>query len=281
MRLYKLISGTLLELNNAHYLGPELDWDQLLGREQLPKLLASEASHWEKISPEKAEECIAEGLLAPMGTQEVWAAGVTYFRSRTARMEESSDAGGATFYDKVYVAERPELFFKATASRVSNPGDLVKIRTDSSWDVPEPELTLLLSPSGKIQGYTIGNDMSSRSIEGENPLYLPQAKVYQGCASLGPCLLIQEEPLPSSTKIGLEVHRQGSLAASGETTLAQLKRNPEELANWLFRANSFPTGCFLMTGTGVVPDDFSLSKGDQVTITIEGIGALQNGVGMI
>jgi 2-dehydro-3-deoxy-D-arabinonate dehydratase len=196
-------------------------------------------------------------------------------------MEESSDAGGATFYDKVYVAERPELFFKATASRVSNPGDLVKIRTDSSWDVPEPELTLLLSPSGKIQGYTIGNDMSSRSIEGENPLYLPQAKVYQGCASLGPCLLIQEEPLPSSTKIGLEVHRQGSLAASGETTLAQLKRSPEELANWLFRANSFPTGCFLMTGTGIVPDDFSLAKGDAVTITIEGIGALQNGVGMI
>jgi len=240
MRLYKLISGTLLELNNAHYLGPELDWDQLLGREQLPKLLASEASHWEKISPEKAEECIAEGLLAPMGTQEVWAAGVTYFRSRTARMEESSDAGGATFY-----------------------------------------VTLLLSPSGKIQGYTIGNDMSSRSIEGENPLYLPQAKVYQGCASLGPCLLIQEEPLPTSTKISLEVHRQGSLAASGETSLAQLKRSPEELAQWLFRANSFPTGCFLMTGTGIVPDNFSLAKGDEVTIRIEGIGTLQNRVGMI
>lgn len=281
MRLYKLISGTLLELNGTHYLGPELDWDQLLGREQLPKLLASEASNWEQICLEKARACIAEGLLAPMGTQEVWAAGVTYFRSRTARMEESSDAGGATFYDKVYVAERPELFFKATASRVSNPGDLVKIRTDSSWDVPEPELTLLLSPSGKIQGYTIGNDMSSRSIEGENPLYLPQAKVYQGCASLGPCLLIQEEPLPASTKISLEVHRQGSLAASGETTLAQLKRSPEELAQWLFRANSFPTGCFLMTGTGIVPDDFSLAKGDSVTINVEGIGTLQNGVGTI
>jgi 2-dehydro-3-deoxy-D-arabinonate dehydratase len=232
MRLYKLISGTLLELKGAYYLGPELDWDQLLGREQLSKLLASEASNWEQISLEKAEACIAEGLLAPMGTQEVWAAGVTYFRSRTARMEESSDAGGATFYDKVYVAERPELFFKATASRVSNPGDLVKIRSDSSWDVPEPELTLLLSPSGKIQGYTIGNDMSSRSIEGENPLYLPQAKVYQGCASLGPCLLIQEDPLPTSTRISLEVHRQGNLVASGETTLAQLKRSPEELSSW-------------------------------------------------
>ena len=281
MRLYKLISGTLLEVNGTHYLGPELDWDQLLGREQLPKLLASEASHWEKISLEKAEEHIKEGLLAPMGTQEIWAAGVTYYRSRTARMEESSDSGGATFYDKVYVAERPELFFKATASRVSNPGDLVKIRKDSSWDVPEPELTLLLSPSGKIQGYTIGNDMSSRSIEGENPLYLPQAKVYQGCASLGPCLLIQEDALPQTTSIGLEVYRNGKLAASGETNLAQLKRSPEELASWLFRVNSFPIGCFLMTGTGIVPDDFSLVNGDQVAITIEGIGTLQNGVGTV
>jgi 2-dehydro-3-deoxy-D-arabinonate dehydratase len=281
MRLYKLLSATLLEKDSRFFLGPELDWDQLLGREHLPKLLSSEASHWEKISLEKAKECIAEGLLAPMGTQEVWAAGVTYFRSRTARMEESSDAGGATFYDKVYVAERPELFFKATASRVSNPGDLVKIRTDSSWDVPEPELTLLLSPSGKIQGYTIGNDMSSRSIEGENPLYLPQAKVYQGCASLGPCLLIQEEALPASTKISLEVHRQGSLAASGETTLAQLKRTPEELAHWLYLSNSFPTGSFLMTGTGIVPDQFTLVAGDLVSISIEGIGTLENRVGMI
>jgi len=281
MRLYKLISGTLLEINNSYFLGPELDWDDLLGREQLPKLLAAEAQNWETISQEKAEELIQEGLLPPMGNQEIWAAGVTYYRSRTARIEESSDSGGGTFYDKVYVAERPELFFKATASRVAPPGGEVNIRKDSSWNVPEPELTLLLSPSGKVQGFTIGNDMSSRSIEGENPLYLPQAKVYLGSASIGPCLLIQEEALPDTTPISLQIHRNTVLVASGETTLAQLKRRPEELAQWLYRSNSFPIGCLMMTGTGIVPDDFTLEVGDQVSITISAIGTLHNVVGSI
>ena len=268
-------------MNNTYFLGPELDWDDLLGREQLPKLLAAEAQNWETISHEKAEELMQEGLLAPMGNQEIWAAGVTYYRSRTARIEESSDSGGGTFYDKVYVAERPELFFKATASRVAPPGGKVNIRKDSSWNVPEPELTLLLSPSGKVQGFTIGNDMSSRSIEGENPLYLPQAKVYLGSASIGPCLLIQEEILPDSTTIQLEIHRNQISVASGETTLAQLKRRPEELAQWLYRSNSFPIGCLMMTGTGIVPDDFTLEVGDQVFITISGIGTLHNMVGSI
>jgi len=281
MRLYKLISGTLLEINNSYFLGPELDWDDLLGREQLPKLLAAEAQNWETISQEKAEELIQEGLLPPMGNQEIWAAGVTYYRSRTARIEESSDSGGGTFYDKVYVAERPELFFKATASRVAPPGGKVNIRKDSSWNVPEPELTLLLSPSGKVQGFTIGNDMSSRSIEGENPLYLPQAKVYLGSASIGPCLLIQEEALPDTTPISLQIHRNTVLVASGETTRAQLKRRPEELAQWLYRSNSFPIGCLMMTGTGIVPDDFTLEVGDQVSITISAIGTLHNVVGSI
>ena len=281
MRLYKLISGTLLEMNDSYFLGPELDWDDLLGREQLSKLLAAEAQNWETISQEKAEELIQEGLLPPMGNQEIWAAGVTYYRSRTARIEESSDSGGGTFYDKVYVAERPELFFKATASRVAPPGGKVNIRKDSSWNVPEPELTLLLSPSGKVQGFTIGNDMSSRSIEGENPLYLPQAKVYLGSASIGPCLLIQEEALPDTTPISLQIHRNTVLVASGETTLAQLKRRPEELAQWLYRSNSFPIGCLMMTGTGIVPDDFTLEVGDQVSITISAIGTLHNVVGSI
>lgn len=281
MRLHKLISGTLLELNETHYLGPELDWDQLLGREQLPKLLASEAQHWENISDEKAKALIQEGLLAPMGNQEIWAAGVTYYRSRTARIEESSDSGGGTFYDKVYEAERPELFFKATASRVAPPGGKVNIRKDSNWNVPEPELTLLLSPSGKVQGFTIGNDMSSRSIEGENPLYLPQAKVYLGSASIGPCLLIQEEHLPDTTTIQLEIHRNEVSVVSGETTLAQLKRRPDDLAQWLYRSNSFPNGCLMMTGTGIVPDDFTLEVGDRVFITISGIGTLENVVGSI
>jgi 2-dehydro-3-deoxy-D-arabinonate dehydratase len=281
MRLYKLISGTLLEINNSYFLGPELDWDDLLGREQLPKLLAAEAQNWDTLSQEKAEELIQEGLLPPMGNQEIWAAGVTYYRSRTARIEESSDSGGGTFYDKVYEAERPELFFKATASRVAPPGGKVNIRKDSSWNVPEPELTLLLSPSGKVQGFTIGNDMSSRSIEGENPLYLPQAKVYLGSASIGPCLLIQEEALPDTTTISLQIQRNTVLVASGETTLAQLKRRPEELAQWLYRSNSFPIGCLMMTGTGIVPDDFTLEVGDQVSITISAIGTLHNVVGSI
>lgn len=281
MLLYKLLNGTLLTTSNEYFLGPELDWDQLLGRENLPKLLRSEAAHWEKISGEKAKDLIGEGLLAPMGNQEIWAAGVTYYRSRTARMEESKDAGGADFYDKVYAADRPELFFKATASRVSNPGATVNIRKDSTWDVPEPELTLLISPSGKVQGFTVGNDMSSRSIEGENPLYLPQAKVYQGCAAIGPCILIQEEMLPDTNKINLEILRSGKVEAAGETTLAQMKRKPQELANWLFRANTFPIGCFMMTGTGIVPDNFTLQKGDLVKITIEGIGTLENTVGLI
>jgi 2-dehydro-3-deoxy-D-arabinonate dehydratase len=173
------------------------------------------------------------------------------------------------------------LFFKATASRVSPPGGIVNIRKDSTWDVPEPELTLLISPSGKIQGYTVGNDMSSRSIEGENPLYLPQAKVYLGCAAIGPCILIQKEALPEDTKIRLEIFRDGKLAFAGETALTQLKRKPQELADWLYRANSFPIGCFMMTGTGVVPDNFTLNKGDKVRIGIEGIGVLENYVGLI
>ena len=281
MKLYKLTSGTLLESDNGIFLGPELDWDQLLGREHLPQLLKSEASHWEKIEFEKAQELKEEGLLAPMGNQEIWAAGVTYYRSRTARMEESQDAGGADFYDKVYAADRPELFFKATASRVSNPGERVNIRKDSTWDVPEPELTLLISPAGKVQGFTVGNDMSSRSIEGENPLYLPQAKVYQGCAAVGPCILIQEEMLPDSSKISLEILRDGKIEASGETTLDQMKRKPQELADWLLRANTFPIGCLMMTGTGIVPDNFTLEKGDVVKITIDGIGTLENKVGKI
>lgn len=278
MKLYKLNSGTLLESEDSIFLGPELDWDQLLGREHLPQLLKSESAHWEKITFEKSEELKSEGLLAPMGNQEIWAAGVTYYRSRTARMEESQDAGGADFYDKVYAADRPELFFKATASRVSPPGGTVNIRKDSTWDVPEPELTLLISPSGKVQGFTVGNDMSSRSIEGENPLYLPQAKVYLGCAAIGPCILIQKEALSDDTKIKLEIERNGKLAFAGETDLTQLKRKPQELADWLYRANSFPIGCFMMTGTGVVPDNFTLNKGDQVRITIDGIGVLENSI---
>jgi 2-dehydro-3-deoxy-D-arabinonate dehydratase len=280
MKLYKLKSGTLLQIDSSFKKGPSFDWDALLGREELKSFLQNESKTWGSIADSEAKNLIHSELLAPMGNQEVWAAGVTYYRSRTARMEESEDSGGATFYDKVYNADRPELFFKATASRVSVPGGIVNIRKDSTWDVPEPELTLVISPKGKIQGFTIGNDMSSRSIEGENPLYLPQAKVYEGCAAIGPCILIQEE-ISESTKINLEIHRGGNLAASGETDLTQLKRKPTELAEWLYRANTFPIGCLMMTGTGIVPDGFTLKEGDQVRISIEGIGILENTVGMI
>jgi 2-dehydro-3-deoxy-D-arabinonate dehydratase len=280
MKLYKLPEATILSYETNAYLGPEMNWDLLLAQENLVEYLPVLQKNWKEISLGEAEELIKNGVLAPMGNQEVWAAGVTYYRSRTARMEESEDSGGANFYDKVYNADRPELFFKATASRVAPPGGIVNIRKDSTWDVPEPELTLVISPQGKIQGFTIGNDMSSRSIEGENPLYLPQAKTYEGCAAIGPCILIQNE-ISESTKINLEVHRTGALAASGETDLTQLKRKPQELADWLYRANSFPIGCLMMTGTGIVPDGFTLAEGDQVKISIEGIGVLENKVGRI
>jgi 2-dehydro-3-deoxy-D-arabinonate dehydratase len=218
-------------------------------------------------------------LLAPIQSQEVWAAGVTYFRSRSARMEESKGAGGGDFYDRVYNADRPELFFKATPHRVVGPGEPIRIRSDSKWNVPEPELTLVVNSSGKIVGYTIGNDVSSRDIEGANPLYLPQAKVYSGSCALGPCILLTDEPLPASTEIKLTIERDGKSEFEGQTTLDQMRRKPQELVDYLFRDNAFPNGCFLMTGTGVIPpDSFTLKSGDQVSIEIPPIGTLVNPV---
>ena len=216
---------------------------------------------------------------APIGTQEVWAAGVTYLRSRTARMEESKDAGGGTFYDKVYNAVRPELFFKGTPHRVAAPGTPVRIRGDSKWNVPEPELTLAINQHGRIFGYTIGNDMSSRDIEGENPLYLPQAKVYDRSTALGPCLLVTDAPLPPTTTIAIAINRAGTAVFTGSTQISQIKRTFPELAEFLFRDNSFPRGAYLITGTGVVPpDSFTLQSGDEICITIEPIGTLVNTV---
>ena len=198
-------------------------------------------------------------------------------RSRSARIEESKDAGGGDFYDRVYAAERPELFFKANGRRVVGSGGAVRIRSDAKWSVPEPELTLLIDPSGSIAGYTIGNDMSSRDIEGENPLYLPQAKVYDGSCALGPCVLLSKDPLSASTGIHLEIERQSEAVFAASTTLAELKRDPKELASFLFRDHSFPHGVFLLTGTGIVPpDNFTLAIGDIIRILIDGIGSLEN-----
>ncbi|MEP6961963.1 MAG: fumarylacetoacetate hydrolase family protein [Acidobacteriota bacterium] len=218
-----------------------------------------------------------QSLLAPMESQEIWAAGVTYFRSRDARMAEAQDAGGGDFYDRVYSAVRPELFMKGTAHRVVGPEANVRIRRDSKWNVPEPELTLLISPGGKISGYTVGNDMSSRDIEGENPLYLPQAKVYDGSAAIGPAILVAKNEPGPATKIALKITRGGKTMFDEFTTLASLKRTLTELVEYLYRESSFPGGCMLMTGTGLVPGDaFTLLPGDRVEITIDGIGTLAN-----
>ena len=215
-------------------------------------------------------------ICAPVDKQEVWASGVTYLRSKVARMEES--AGSGDFYDLVYEAERPELFFKSTAQRVVGPGKAVRMRRDSTWNVPEPELVLVLSSKGQIVGYTIGNDMSSRSIEGENPLYLPQAKVYDGSCAIGPGILINDgEKLERA--ITMSIAREGAAVFSGETSTGQIRRPLQQLADYLFREMSFPEGAFLLTGTGIVPpDDFTLHTGDVVSISIEGIGTLENPV---
>ncbi|QNI36603.1 fumarylacetoacetate hydrolase family protein [Edaphobacter albus] len=272
MKLYRTQTGFFAEKDGNYFSINATDWDDLLASPDIYEHVKNSLST-------RIESLDDHQVLAPVVSQEVWAAGVTYFRSRDARIEESKDAGGGTFYDRVYHAERPELFFKATGRRVVGPGKPVRIRTDASWSVPEPELTLLISSAGTITGYTIGNDMSSRDIEGENPLYLPQAKVYDGSCALGPALLLSPDPLPRTTSIQLQVSRKGSIAFSGATTLAELKREPKLLAAYLFRDNSFPHGVFLMTGTGIVPgDSFTLASGDIVRITIDGIGTLENPV---
>lgn len=217
-------------------------------------------------------------LLAPIDRQEVWAAGVTYRRSKQARMDESESA--ATFYDLVYAAERPELFFKATPRRVAGPNQPLRIRADSKWNVPEPELALVLNSKLELVGYTIGNDMSSRDIEGENPLYLPQAKVYDQCCGLGPCVTLSKAlPDPDLIAIELRIRRNGDTAFEGATTLRQMVRPFDELIEYLARDHTFPDGVFLLTGTGIVPaDDFTLEPQDIVEITIDGIGMLVNPV---
>jgi 2-dehydro-3-deoxy-D-arabinonate dehydratase len=275
VKLFRTTGGVFVEQGGQHFLIADHSWDALLGYDNLPEFLAGFV---ERASPLAR---FHEGeLLAPISGQEVWAAGVTYYRSRGARMEESKDAGGGSFYDRVYSAERPELFFKSTANRTVGPGGKVRIRSDAKWSVPEPELTLVVSASGRIVGYTIGNDMSSRDIEGENPLYLPQAKVYNGSCALGPGILVSENPLASSTEIVLTILRNDGVEFEGSVRLTELKRDPKALVDYLFRDNSFPAGVFLMTGTGIVPpNSFTLQSGDRVRITIEPIGVLENEVG--
>jgi len=278
MQLFKTKEGNILRVDGKSYM-VDGNWDLLINQKDLHKHLSGLAKGT-PFNETDADKMIASGVLAPIGTQEVWAAGVTYLRSRDARMEESKDSGGDFFYSKVYAADRPELFFKALSHRVVGTGGEVRIRKDSTWDVPEPELTLFINSEGSIQGYTAGNDMSSRSIEGENPLYLPQAKMYEGSCALGPCLFVPSQPISTETNISITIHRKAKTVFDATIQLNRMKRQLPELASWLFKELKFANGCYMMTGTGLVPgNDFTLKPGDVVAISIDGIGILRNVVG--
>jgi 2-dehydro-3-deoxy-D-arabinonate dehydratase len=273
MRLFKTRQGLAIENENEFYLLQNEDWDSFVNDDVLFKKMKEKIKN---LSPSS----MPEDILAPVGSrQELWACGVTYLRSKIGRQEESKDAGGGDFYARVYEARRPEVFFKANPNRIVGTGEKVRIRKDSTWDVPEPELTLVVSSSGKIVGYTIGNDMSSRSIEGENPLYLPQAKTYDRCAAVGPCIYVTEEPISADTTIRLQINRDGKTAFEGNVALSQMKRKPAELVSFVYQECSFPHGCLIMTGTGIVPgQDFTLKSNDEIKISIDNIGTLVNEV---
>jgi 2-dehydro-3-deoxy-D-arabinonate dehydratase len=274
MKLYKKGDQVYIEHQGVFY-ASQMDWDALINRPHLYQYLLKHLLDCNRI-----DTIDAQGEWdPPMGAQELWAAGVTYLRSKEAREKESAQSGGGSFYDKVYDAKRPELFFKSLPHRVAGNQSVVHIRRDSSWDVPEPELTLFVSSAGTIEGYTVGNDMSSRSIEGENPLYLAQAKVYDRSAALGPCLLVAENPLDAQSLIQLKIFRDEQLIFSGETSLSKMKRSLQELADFLLLETTFSKGVMLMTGTGIVPPDaFTLQVNDRVEITIDRIGTLINHV---
>lgn len=268
--VYATPEGLVLRSGDEHRLARDLTCDGLLASDDALALARRAFDAGESVSAPTE-------LRAPIGSQEVWAAGVTYYRSRVARMSESAAAGGGSFYDRVYEADRPELFFKAIASRVAAPGGSMRLRRDSRWMVPEPELTLVIDRGGRIVGYTVGNDLSARDIEGENPLYLPQAKVWDGSAAVGPAWLLTAEPLPADTEIVLAIRRGGAVVQTDRTKLGQMRRRPEELVAYLYRETTFPVGCLMMTGTGIVPpDDFTLAPGDDVSVTIAPIGTLTN-----
>ena len=275
IKVYRSSESVVISAGDRLYEHPSLCFDGIFQAED-PEHYLEQAMR--EATPASSDVLDRSEWLPPLASQEVWAAGVTYFRSREARMEESETAGGDVFYDKVYEAERPELFFKSTPGKARGHGAPICIREDSTWDVPEPELTIAINQHGRVFGYTIGDDVSSRSIEGENPLYLPQAKVYRGSCALGPALCVCD-PLPRETAIQLRIHRGEQVAFEDQTALTQLKRTFEELAEFLFRDNEFPEGCWLMTGTGIVPSaDFTLQSGDVVRISIDGLGVLENTV---
>ncbi|WP_339835848.1 fumarylacetoacetate hydrolase family protein [uncultured Maribacter sp.] len=278
MKVYNTKSGILVEHDSKFHLLDQENWDEFINDDGIIVNTLAKLNENNKIKD--ANSIIENELKAPVQSQEIWASGVTYYNSKLGREEESKEAGGSSFYAKVYEADRPELFFKATAHRTVGHGGIVRIRKDSTWNVPEPELTLVITSTGKVVGYTIGNDMSSRSIEGENPLYLPQAKTYDGCAALGPCVLLTNDPLPTNTKISLTINRAGKSVFDKNIGIDQIKRKLVDIVEYLYRECSFPNGSILMTGTGIIPSsDFTLEIGDEVIISIDGIGKLINRVG--
>jgi len=275
MKIYRTQNGIIVEHRERFYLVPESDWDQFTNRSGLYGRVFEELK---QLEPDPSlSSLVANDLLSPIGRQEVWASGITYVRTRQARMEDSKS--GSAFYASVYDAARPELFFKATAYRTVGPGDKVRIRKDSKWNVPEPELTLFICSTGTIEGYTIGNDVSSRDIEGENPLYLAQAKSYDASAAIGPCLYVPKNAIDPDAMIQLEILSNDENIFFGEISINRMKRKHTELVDYLFKETSFPYGVYLMTGTGIVPPDkFSLREGDEIRISIDGIGTLVNTV---
>ncbi len=275
IRLYK-IGGSSYAEQNGHFYHINEAWDHLINQKHLYQYVLNTIPSSTPVSQDAWNQ-LSTSIEAPIGSQEVWASGVTYLRSRDARMEESEHAKSA--YDLVYDADRPELFFKSLAHRVAGPGTHVFIRKDSTWNVPEPEFTLFINRHGEIAACTIGNDMSSRSIEGENTLYLPQAKTYERSAALGPCLLILDGAPNLDTNIDLKIFRNDKCVFHGQTKLNTMKRTFPELRDYLLRGLKFDQGCFLMTGTGIVPPSvFTLESEDLVRIEIDEIGVLENGV---
>ena len=275
MKLYNTNNGIVIEKDSKFFALRDEDWNSFVNDDNLFQKVEGLIA----TLTEGTQQLIAELLPSIGSQQELWACGVTYLRSKVGRQEESKASGGADFYAKVYDADRPEVFFKSTPHRIVGHTAKVNIRKDSTWDVPEPELTLVVTSSGKIIGYTIGNDMSSRSIEGENPLYLPQAKTYDACAALGPCIYITDKLLDSNTMIQLEINRNAVNVFEGSVAISQMKRTPEELVSFVYRECSFPYGCLIMTGTGIVPgSDFTLQSGDEIKISIDNIGTLINTV---
>jgi len=274
MLLYRTTKGFLLKSDGHYFTVHGTDFDELLNLPNLHDHLREVARRGPAAEPPARED-----ILAPVGTQEIWAAGVTYERSREGRRQESKESGAAVFYSKVYDAERPELFFKAPGWRAIGPDGKIRVRKDAKWNVPEPELVLVINADRQIVGYTLGNDVSSRDIEGENPLYLPQAKVYDGSCSIGPAIWVSDQSFDRNTEITLAVERAGKPIFQCDVPLLRIRREFTELVEYLYRELSFPVGAFLFTGTGIVPpNDFTLVSGDLVKITVAPIGELINAV---